>query len=94
MLIILLSHRPEYFDLYEEFGADLVFSGHAHGGQIRLPVIGGLAAPGQGFFPKYDDGLYTEGSTSMLVSRGLGNSLFPFRVNNRPEILVAELRCA
>jgi predicted MPP superfamily phosphohydrolase len=91
---ILLSHRPEYFDLYEEFGADLVFSGHAHGGQIQLPVIGGLAAPGQGFFPKYDDGLYTEGSTSMLVSRGLGNSLFPFRVNNRPEILVAELRCA
>lgn len=88
---ILLSHRPEYFDLYREYGVDLVFTGHAHGGQFRLPFVGGIAAPGQGLFPKYDDGLYTEAGTSMLVSRGLGNSLFPFRVNNRPEILVAEL---
>jgi predicted MPP superfamily phosphohydrolase len=91
---ILLSHRPEYFELYREFGVDLVFAGHAHGGQFRLPFVGGLMAPGQGFFPKYDDGLYTEAGTSMLVSRGVGNSLFPFRVNNRPEILVAELRSA
>lgn len=89
---ILLSHRPEYFDLYREYGVDLVFTGHAHGGQFRLPFVGGIAAPGQGLFPKYDDGLYTEAGTSMLVSRGLGNSLFPFRVNNRPEIVVAELR--
>lgn len=89
---ILLSHRPEYFDLYGESEIDLVFTGHAHGGQIRLPLIGGIVAPGQSFFPKYDSGLYTEGSTSMLVSRGLGNSLFPFRVNNRPEIVVAELQ--
>lgn len=88
---ILLSHRPEYFDLYREYGVDLVFTGHAHGGQFRLPFVGGIAAPGQGLFPKYDDGLYTEAGTSMLVSRGVGNSLFPFRVNNRPEILVAEL---
>ena len=91
---ILLSHRPEYFDLYREYGVDLVFAGHAHGGQFRLPFVGGVAAPGQGLFPKYDDGLYTESGTSMLVSRGLGNSLFPFRVNNRPEILVAELKSA
>lgn len=89
---ILLSHRPEYFDLYREYGVDLVFTGHAHGGQFRLPFVGGIAAPGQGLFPKYDDGLYTEAGTSMLVSRGVGNSLFPFRVNNRPEIVVAELR--
>ena len=89
---ILLSHRPEYFDLYREYGVDLVFTGHAHGGQFRLPFVGGIAAPGQGLFPKYDGGLYTEAGTSMLVSRGVGNSLFPFRVNNRPEIVVAELR--
>lgn len=91
---ILLSHRPECFDLYREYGVDLVFTGHAHGGQFRLPFVGGMAAPGQGLFPKYDSGLYTESGTSMLVSRGLGNSLFPFRVNNRPEILVAELQSA
>lgn len=88
---ILLSHRPELFDFYVQSGMDLVFSGHAHGGQFRLPFIGGLFAPGQGFFPEYDAGLYTVDGTNMIVSRGLGNSLFPFRINNRPEIVVAEL---
>ena len=88
---VLLSHRPELFDLYAERGVDLVFSGHAHGGQFRLPKMGGLFAPDQGFFPKYDAGLYEKGRTKMLVSRGLGNSLFPFRVNNNPEIVVAVL---
>ena len=90
---ILLSHRPELFDIYAESGVDLVFSGHAHGGQFRLPFIGGLAAPNQGLFPKYDSGLYTNGSTNMLVSRGIGNSLFPFRFNNRPEVLLIQLQC-
>ncbi len=89
--IVLLSHRPEYFDAYAECGADLVFSGHAHGGQFRLPLIGGIAAPGQGFFPKYDSGKYTEGATEMIVSRGIGNSIIPFRINNRPEIVLAVL---
>ena len=89
---VLLSHRPELFEVYVETGADLVFSGHAHGGQFRLPKIGGLFAPGQGFFPKYDGGVYEKEQTKMLVSRGLGNSLFPFRVNNNPEIVVAVLR--
>jgi predicted MPP superfamily phosphohydrolase len=70
---------------------DLVFSGHAHGGQFRLPWIGGILAPDQGFFPKYDSGLYTMENTTMMVSRGLGNSLFPFRVNNPPEIVVVQL---
>lgn len=88
---ILLSHRPELFEVYVRVGVDLVFSGHAHGGQIRLPLLGGLVAPNQGFFPLYDAGLYKEGDTSMLVSRGIGNSIFPLRINNRPEILVAEL---
>ena len=89
---ILLSHRPELFNLYVDTGMDLVFSGHAHGGQIRLPFIGGLVAPNQGFFPEYDAGLFSEGSTTMIVSRGVGNSIIPIRFNNRPEIVVAELK--
>lgn len=88
---ILLSHRPELFDTYAESGVNLVFSGHAHGGQFRLPFIGGLFAPNQGLFPEYDAGLYTEGSTNMLVSRGLGNSVFPLRFNNPPEIIIVTL---
>ena len=88
---ILLSHRPEWFSLYRDFGIDLVFSGHAHGGQFRIPFVGGVIAPNQGFFPDYDAGLYTEGNTAMVVSRGLGPSIIPLRVNNRPEIVVAEL---
>lgn len=88
---ILLSHRPEAFDAYAESKFDLVFSGHAHGGQFRIPFAGGILAPGQGLFPKYDSGLYSEGDFSMIVSRGLGNSIFPFRVNNNPEIIIAKL---
>ena len=88
---VLLSHRPELFDLYVETEMDLVFSGHAHGGQFRLPFVGGLVAPNQGFFPKYDAGLFSEGSTNMIVSRGVGNSIIPIRFNNRPEIIVATL---
>ena len=89
---ILLSHRPELFDTYVSCGVDLVLSGHAHGGQFRLPLIGGLVAPNQGFFPKYDAGLYTNGGTNMVVSRGLGNSIIPLRFNNRPEIVLVELK--
>lgn len=89
---ILLSHRPEGFTLYKNCDIDLVFTGHAHGGQFRIPGIGGLYAPGQGFFPEYDGGLYTEGNTNMVVNRGIGNSLFPFRFNNPPEIVVLELK--
>ena len=89
---ILLSHRPEMFEIYAESSADLVLCGHAHGGQIRLPFIGGLVAPGQGIFPEYDAGRYTESGTDMIVSRGIGNSIIPVRFNNRPEIVVIELR--
>lgn len=88
---VLLSHRPELFDTYVKHGLDLVLSGHAHGGQFRLPLLGGLLAPHQGLFPAYDGGLYAEKGTSMIVSRGLGNSLFPFRINNPPELVVIEL---
>jgi len=88
---LLLCHRPELMDLYVVNNIDLVFSGHAHGGQIRLPFIGGILAPDQGFFPKYTSGSYSEKNTTMVVSRGLGNSVFPFRVFNRPEIIVVKL---
>lgn len=91
---IVLSHRPELFETYVDCGADLVFTGHAHGGQFRFPFIGGLFAPNQGFFPKYDSGLYTEGKTNMIVSRGLGASVIPIRFHNRPELIIAELRHA
>ena len=89
---ILLSHRPELFDIYADHGMDLILSGHAHGGQFRLPFIGGLVAPNQGLFPEYDAGIYTEGNTNMLVSRGVGNSILPFRINNRPEVILIELQ--
>lgn len=88
---VLLSHRPEMFDVYVKNNVDLVLTGHAHGGQFRLPFFGGLVAPGQGLFPKYDSGLYTMNGTNMIVSRGIGNSIIPFRVNNRPEIVMVEL---
>lgn len=88
---VLLSHRPELFDIYTENNIDLVLSGHAHGGQFRLPFIGALYAPNQGLFPKYDSGLYTQKDTSMIISRGIGNSIIPFRFNNRPEVIIIEL---
>lgn len=88
---LLLSHRPELLQVYAEQQIDLVLSGHAHGGQVRLPFIGGLVAPNQGVLPKYTAGLYEEQNTSMIVSRGLGNSVIPQRVFNRPEIVVVQL---
>ena len=89
---LMLSHRPELFDSYVENEIDLVLSGHAHGGQVRIPLIGGLIAPNQGLFPKYDAGVYSEGNTTMVVSRGIGNSVIPIRINNRPEIVLIELQ--
>lgn len=88
---ILLSHRPELFDIYAEHDIDLILSGHAHGGQFRIPFIGGVVAPNQGFFPGFDAGIYTDGNTNMIVSRGVGNSILPLRINNRPEVLLVEL---
>lgn len=85
---ILLSHRPELLDLYSEQEVDVVFSGHAHGGQFRLPFIGGLGAPNQGFFPKLTSGRHDQGETTLYISRGLGNSIIPIRLFNRPELIV------
>lgn len=88
---ILLCHRPEVFDAFIENGIDLAFTGHTHGGQIRIPFLGAIFSPDQGLFPKYDSGLFTEKDTTMIISRGLGNSSFPFRVDCPPEIVVATL---
>lgn len=88
---VLLCHRPEVFDAFVENGVDLVFTGHTHGGQIRLPLIGAVFAPDQGLFPAYDAGIFTKEDTTMIISRGLGNSSFPFRIDCPPEIVVATL---
>lgn len=88
--VILLAHRPERWQTYTSFNnlkPDLVLTGHAHGGQFRIPFLGGLISPNQGFFPKFTSGLYSLNNTSkMIVSRGLGNSIIPFRFNNRPHL--------
>ncbi len=88
---ILLSHRPEVFSTYVDSDISLALCGHAHGGQFRLPFIGGLVAPNQGLFPQYDGGIYTQDGTTMIVSRGIGNSIIPVRFNNRPEVVIAVL---
>ncbi|HPZ23169.1 MAG TPA: metallophosphoesterase [Bacillota bacterium] len=91
MFTILLSHRPEKMSVYAACDIDLVFAGHAHGGQFRLPLLGGLVAPNQGLFPKYTRGVYELEDTSMVVSRGLGNSIIPLRLFNRPELVLVVL---
>lgn len=89
---ILLAHRPELFSVYGEYDVDLVLSGHTHGGQIRLPFLGGLIAPNQGFFPKYTSGTHKFGNMTVVINRGLGNSVVPQRIFNRPEIILITLR--
>ena len=84
---VLLAHEPQFIDEYAEGNPDLVLSGHAHGGQVRLPYIGGIYSPEQGLFPKYSEGMHQLEHTKMIVSRGLGNSRFPFRIFNRPELV-------
>ena len=89
---ILLSHRPELFSTYSQYDIDLSFTGHAHGGQFRIPSLGGLLAPNQGFFPKYTSGSHKIDESTMIVSRGLGNSIVPIRIFNRPEIVKVLLK--
>jgi len=91
-VVILLSHRPELFKSYCERGIDLVLTGHVHGGQVRIPGIGGVIGPGQGLLPDYDAGLYSDGDTNMVLSRGLGQSIVPFRINNPPELVLVTLK--
>ena len=90
---VLLSHRPERIEEYRAAGFDLVLSGHAHGGQWRIPLLlNGLLAPNQGFFPKYAGGLYQVAPSAMVVSRGLAreSTRIP-RIFNRPEVVVIDV---
>lgn len=89
---ILIAHEPQFIEEYTAANYDFIFSGHAHGGQIRLPLLGGLFSPGQGVFPKYTSGVHNAGNGRMVISRGLGNSSFPIRIFNRPEIILAEIQ--
>ena len=82
---LMLAHHPEYMPLYRQAGWDIVVSGHAHGGHVRVGSAA-LYAPGQGFLPQYTHGVYTEGNTRLVVSRGLGNSSLPWRVGNPPHL--------
>lgn len=91
---ILLSHIPEGLLLWrsmEYWDVDLVFSGHVHGGQVRLPVIGGLYDPEEGFFPTYTKGMFECGHGTMILSAGLGSSGHIPRINNLPEIVVCDI---
>ena len=89
---ILLAHEPQLLPVYAEFDVDLVLSGHAHGGQFRIPFVGGFVAPDQGFLPEYTKGVYEENETKMVVSAGLGNSVVPLRLLNRPELVKITLK--
>lgn len=88
---ILLSHRPKFLDLYVKYKVDLVLSGHNHGGQVRLPFVGGLYSPDEGFFPEYDAGFLERENTQMIISRGIGDSVIPLRINNPPEVVLITL---
>lgn len=91
-LNVILAHEPQYIADYSVHGnVDLVLSGHAHGGQFRLPFVGGVIAPDQGFFPEYTEGVHKMGNTTMIISRGLGNSVIPLRLFNYPEIVCVTL---
>lgn len=89
---VLLAHRPELLAKYAQFPFDLVVSGHAHGGQVRIPgVLNGLYAPNQGWFPKLAGGAYTQDGTTLIVSRGLAVRTRLLRIFNRPEVVL--VRC-
>lgn len=89
---ILLSHDPIYLDDYSNEKFDLVFSGHRHGGQFRLPLIGPIIAPGEGLFPKMDKGIFNKGETMLVLSAGIGSTIIPFRLHNKAEIVVTVLK--
>lgn len=90
-LQILLAHEPQYLEKYAMSKVDLVLAGHAHGGQFRIPFVGGLVAPDQGFFPEYTEGVHVDGQTTMVISRGLGNSVVPLRLFNLPEVVCIDM---
>ena len=88
---ILLAHNPDYFEEYAAWGADLVLSGHVHGGMMRLPVLGGVISPSVKLFPKYDGGLFKIGKSIMILSRGLGMHTIPIRIFNPGELILLKI---
>jgi len=90
--VIALYHRNNQLQMFSEFGVDLVLSGHAHGGMVRLPFTDGLIGGNYEWFPTYTSGLYTRGGTNMIVSRGVGNHFGWTRFLNNPEVVVIDLR--
>ena len=89
---ILLAHNPDYFEEYAAWGADLVLSGHVHGGMMRLPILGGVISPSFKLFPKYDGGVFRQGKSTMILSRGLGMHTIPIRIFNPGELISLTLR--
>ena len=89
---LLIAHNPVYFDAYADWGADLVVSGHVHGGIMRLPFLGGVLSPSLTLFPKYDGGMFREHGSTMILSRGLSSHTIPIRIFNPGELIVIELK--
>ncbi len=91
---ILIAHNPEHFKDYADWHADLVLAGHVHGGIICLPLLGGVISPGMKLFPKYDFGIFHEGKSTMLLSRGIGSHSVPIRIHNKAEIVCLTIKGA
>ena len=91
MFEVLLAHNPDYFEEYAQWGADLVLSGHVHGGMMRLPILGGVVSPAFRLFPKYDGGLFKCGKSAMILSRGLGMHTIPIRIFNPGELILLKI---
>lgn len=93
---LLIAHNPMYFDVYAQWGADLVVSGHVHGGMVRLPLLGGIISPQMELFPKYDAGMFQRSvsgkESTLIVSRGLGIHTLKLRLGNRPELVHVTLQ--
>lgn len=89
---VLLGHRNYWMEEYPDLPVDLILSGHAHGGLVRIPGVGGVIGTDRSLFPDYDAGEYDNGAYTLIVSRGLGNSVPVPRLFNRPEIVVVTLR--
>lgn len=89
---LLIAHNPAYFEEYAAWGADVVVSGHVHGGIMRLPLLGGVLSPGLTLFPKYDGGRFENGHSTMILSRGLGTHTIPLRIFNPGELIVIKLQ--
>ncbi len=88
---VLIAHNPDYFEAYAGWGADLVVSGHVHGGLMRLPVLGGVISPALRLFPKYDGGEFHQGNAALILGRGLGTHTLPIRIFNPGELVVIEI---